>query len=74
MIGKQKYDSIDIGDLVSWKTLSNLETKNYGIVLGKFILKKDNRRSYFIRVANPKLNRIENILAVIVKIENKSTT
>lgn len=74
MIGKEKYDSIDVGDLVSWKILSDFGRKNFGIVLDKFIIKKKNRETYLLKVADSKNNTIKNILAVIVKIENKFTT
>lgn len=74
MIGKEKYDSIDIGDLISWKVLSDFGKKNFGIVLDKFVIKKKNRETYLLKVADSKNNTIKNILAVIVKIENKFTT
>ena len=73
-LGKSNYDRIDVGDLVSWKDITENDPNQYGIVLSKYISSLDHRNICMLKVAATKDNTIKNILAMIVKIEGKKTT
>lgn len=73
-LGRATYDKLDIGDLVSWKELSITPSRQYGVVLEKYITLKDYRNMCMLKVASTRDNKIYNILAIIVKIESKNTT
>ena len=74
MLGSANFDRISIGDLVSWKDITENDPDQYGIVLSKYISSLKNRKICMLRVASTKDNMIKNILAIIVKIESKKTT
>ncbi len=74
MLGSANFDRISIGDLVSWKDITENDPDQYGIVLSKYISNLKNRKICMLRVASTKDNMIKNILAIIVKIESKKTT
>ena len=74
MLGSANFDRISIGDLVSWKDITENDPDQYGIVLSKYISNLKNRKICMLSVASTKDNMIKNILAIIVKIESKKTT
>tara|TARA_Y100001938_G_scaffold149453_1_gene236321 strand:+ start:1060 stop:1302 length:243 start_codon:yes stop_codon:yes gene_type:complete len=74
MLGKTQYESVNIGDLVSWKDITENDPNQYGIVLGKWISLVDGRQLCMLKVATTVDNQVKNILALIVKIESKKTT
>ena len=74
MLGSANFDRISIGDLVSWKDITENDPDQYGIVLSKYISNLKNRKICMLRVASTKDNMIKNILAIIVKIESKKAT
>ena len=74
MLGEANYNRIGIGDLVSWKDITENDPDQYGIVLSKYISDLKNRKICMLKVAATKDNMIKNILALIVKIESKKTT
>lgn len=73
-LGKVNFDRISIGDLVSWKDITENDPNQYGIVLSKYISNVQSRKICMLKVASTKDNMIKNILAIIVKIESKMTT
>lgn len=74
MLGEANYERIRVGDLVSWKDITENDPDQYGIVLSKYISDLKNRKICMLKVAATKDNMIKNILALIVKIESKKTT
>ena len=74
MLGESNFDRIRIGDLVSWKDITENDPNQYGIVLSKYISNIETRKICMLKVASTKDNMIKNILALIVKIESKKTT
>ena len=74
VLGKVNFDRISIGDLVSWKDITENDPNQYGIVLSKYISNIQSRKICMLKVASTKDNMIKNILAIIVKIESKMTT
>ncbi len=74
MLGEANYTRIMIGDLVSWRDMTENDPDQYGIVLSKYISNLEHRKICMLRVASTKDNTIKNILAIIVKIESKKTT
>jgi hypothetical protein len=74
VLGKVNFDRISIGDLVSWKDITENDPNQYGIVLSKYISNVQSRKICMLKVASTKDNMIKNILAIIVKIESKMTT
>lgn len=73
-MGEANFNRIGVGDLVSWKDITENDPDQYGIVLAKYISDLKNRKICMLRVAATKDNMIKNILALIVKIESKKTT
>ncbi len=74
MLGKKKYDRISVGDLVSWKDITENDPNQYGIVLDKWVSIVEGRELCMLKVATTSGNHLKNILALIVKIESKKTT
>ena len=74
MLGETNYCRICIGDLVSWKDMTENDPDQFGIVLSKYIFNSEQRKICMLKVASTKDNMIKNILALIVKIESKKTT
>ena len=74
MLGKQKYDRINVGDLVSWKDITENDPNQFGIVLQKYVSMVEGRELCMLKVAATVNNQVKNILALIVKIESKKTT
>ena len=74
LLGKSNFDRISIGDLVSWKDITENDPNQYGIVVSKYISSIQSRKICMLKVASTKDNMIKNILAIIVKIESKMTT
>lgn len=74
MLGKKKYDKINVGDLVSWKDITENDPNQFGIVLDKWISIVEGRELCMLKVASTVDNHLKNILALIVKIESKKTT
>ena len=74
VLGKVNFDRFLSGDLVSWKDITENDPNQYGIVLSKYISNIQSRKICMLKVASTKDNMIENILAIIVKIESKMTT
>ena len=74
VLGKVNFDRISIGDLVSWKDITENDPNQYGIVLSKYVSNVQSRKICMLKVASTKDNMIKNILAIIVKIESKMTT
>ena len=74
MLGEANYERIRVGDLVSWKDITENDPDQYGIVLSKYVSDLKNRKICMLKVAATKDNMIKNILALIVKIESKKTT
>jgi len=72
--GKALYDKLEVGDLVSWKDLSIVPRRRYGVILEKYITCLEYRNMCMLKVASARNNKIYNILAIIVKIESKNTT
>ena len=44
MLGSANFDRISIGDLVSWKDITENDPDQYGIVLSKYISNLKNRK------------------------------
>ena len=78
MLGQVNFSRIDVGDLVSWTDISKNKKKRKGIVLKKFIIDDSHsskkRKIAMLKVVDTFDNQIVNILAIIAKIESKSTT
>tara|TARA_Y100000592_G_C5365196_1_gene265663 strand:+ start:141 stop:386 length:246 start_codon:yes stop_codon:yes gene_type:complete len=74
MLGEANYLRIKIGDLVSWRDMTENDPDQYGIVLSKYVSNLKERKICMLKVASTKDNMIKNILAIIVKIESKKTT
>ena len=74
MLGEANYLRIKIGDLVSWRDMTENDPDQYGIVLSKYVSNLKERKICMLKVASTKDNMIKNILAIIVKIERKKTT
>lgn len=74
MLGEKNYSRIKVGDLVSWKDMTENDPDQYGIVLSKYVSNLKERKICMLKVASTKDNMIKNILAIIVKIESKKTT
>ena len=74
MLGEANYERIMIGDLVSWRDMTENDPDQYGIVLSKYVSNLKERKICMLKVASTKDNMIKNILAIIVKIESKKTT
>tara|TARA_B100000123_G_scaffold254141_1_gene215643 strand:+ start:444 stop:689 length:246 start_codon:yes stop_codon:yes gene_type:complete len=74
MLGESSYNRIKVGDLVSWRDMTENDPDQFGIVLSKYVSNLKERKICMLRVASTKDNMIKNILAIIVKIESKKTT
>ncbi len=74
MLGEVNYLRIKVGDLVSWRDMTENDPDQFGIVLSKYISNLKERKICMLKVASTKDNMIKNILAIIVKIESKKTT
>ena len=74
MLGEINYRRIKVGDLVSWRDMTENDPDQYGIVLSKYVSNLHERKICMLKVASAKDNMIKNILAIIVKIESKKTT
>ena len=74
MLGEVNYERISIGDLVSWRDMTENDPDQYGIVLSKYVSNLKHRKICMLKVVSTKDNMIKNILAIIVKIESKKTT
>ena len=74
MLGEANYERIKVGDLVSWRDMTENDPDQYGIVLSKYVSNLQHRKICMLKVASTKDNMIKNILAIIVKIESKKTT
>ena len=74
MLGEKNYHRIDIGDLVSWKDITENDPEQLGIVLSKWVSIVEGRELCMLKVATTADNQVKNILAIIVKIESKKTT
>jgi len=74
MLGETNFNRINVGDLVSWKDITENDPDQFGIVLSKYISDLKSRKICMLKVAATKDNTIKNILALIVKIESKKTT
>jgi len=74
MLGEINYDKISVGDLVSWKDITENDPNQFGIVLSKYVSHVENRNIGMLKVACTATNQVKNILALIVKIESKNTT
>ena len=74
MLGEANFNRINVGDLVSWKDITENDPDQFGIVLSKYISDLQSRKICMLKVAATKDNMIKNILALIVKIESKKTT
>ena len=73
MFGEANYKRIDVGDLVSWKDITESDPLRFGIVIKKYISDIEERRICMLKVAATNNSQIKNILAMIVKIESKKT-
>ena len=74
ILGETNFNRISVGDLVSWKDITENDPDQFGIVLSKYISDLKSRKICMLKVAATKDNNIKNILALIVKIESKKTT
>jgi hypothetical protein len=78
MLGKAKFSTIVIGDLVYWTDISRRMKKRRGLVLEKWIDSNhgnpEGRKIAMLRVVDFQDNQIINIYAINAKIESKSTT
>jgi len=74
MLGEVNYLRIKVGDLVSWRDITENDPNQYGIVLSKYVSTLKERKICMLKVVSTKDNMIKNILAIIVKIESKKTT
>ena len=74
MLGEASYNRIKVGDLVSWRDMTENDPDQFGIVLSKYVSNLKERKICMLRVASTKDNMIKNILAIIDKIESKKTT
>ena len=74
MLVEVNYLRIKVGDLVSWRDMTENDPDQFGIVLSKYISNLKERKICMLKVASTKDNMIKNILAIIVKIESKKTT
>jgi|TARA_B110000211_G_C13914722_1_gene479963 hypothetical protein len=73
MFGEANYGRIDIGDLVSWRDIADVDLKQFGIVIKKYISDIEQRKICMLKVAATDNSQIKNILALIVTIESKKT-
>jgi len=67
-------EDYSIGDLVSWVSLSSVNRKKTGIVLGSYYLDVEERRIGYIQIHCISDNKIYTIPSIIVKILKKETT
>ena len=78
MLGEANFSRISVGDLISWTEISKERRKRKGIVLKKFVVTDldlhKERKVAMLKVIDGSENKIVNILALIAKIESKSTT
>jgi hypothetical protein len=74
MLGAINYRKINVGDLISWKDITENDPNQYGIVLEKWISNIEGKKICMLKVATTPDNIVKNILAIIVKIESKNTT
>jgi hypothetical protein len=74
MLGMINYRKISVGDLISWKDITENDPNQYGIVLEKWISEIEGKKICMLKVATTPDNIVKNILAIIVKIESKNTT
>jgi|13_taG_2_1085334.scaffolds.fasta_scaffold00650_11 hypothetical protein len=78
MLGKANFDTIDVGDLISWTNLSKHSRKRRGLVLEKWIKigteSLTERKVAMLRVVDFLDNQITNIYAINARIESKRTT
>lgn len=73
MLGETNYTRIEVGDLISWKDISEADPLRFGIVIKKYVSDVDDRKICMLKVAATDNSQIKNILALIVKIESKKT-
>jgi hypothetical protein len=73
MLGETNYARIEVGDLISWKDISESDPMRYGIVIKKYVSQAGDRKICMLKVAATDNSQIKNILALIVKIESKKT-
>lgn len=78
MLGKANFDTIDVGDLISWTNISKQTRKRRGLVLEKWIKTGSEslmeRKVAMLRVVDFLDNQITNIYAINARIESKRTT
>ena len=78
VLGEANFSRISVGDLISWTEISKERRKRKGIVLKKFVVTDldlhKERKVAMLKVIDGSENKIVNILALIAKIESKSTT
>ena len=78
MLGKANFDTIDVGDLISWTNISKQTRKRRGLVLEKWIKVGSEslmeRKVAMLRVVDFLDNQITNIYAINARIESKRTT
>ena len=78
MLGEVNFSRISVGDLISWTEIGRDRRKRKGIVLKKFVINDldlhKQRKVAMLKVIDGADNKIVNILALIAKIESKSTT
>ena len=78
VLGEANFSRISVGDLISWSEISKERRKRKGIVLKKFVVTDldlhKERKVAMLKVIDGSENKIVNILALIAKIESKSTT
>ena len=78
VLGEANFSRISVGDLISWTEISKERRKRKGIVLKKFVVTDldlhKERKVAMLKVIDGSENKIVNILALIDKIESKSTT
>ena len=78
MLGEANFSRISVGDLISWTEISKERRKRKGMVLKKCVVTDldlhKERKVAMLKVIDGSENKIVNILALIAKIESKSTT
>ena len=78
VLGEANFSRISVGDLISWTEISKERRKRKGIVLKKFVVTDldlhKERKVAMLKVIDGSENKIVNILALIAKLESKSTT
>lgn len=78
MLGKANFDTINVGDLISWTNISKQTRKRRGLVLEKWIKVGSEplmeRKVAMLRVVDFLDNQITNIYAINARIESKRTT